>query len=147
MNDCYLGSGYNILKSLGLFSNVCYNKYMAYNSCETLNLIFKKTKQMKTLFVLLFALTSMATSENIQETETTKTTFTEYADGIYYFTDADDYSIEFEHIKKEVLAKYDLSTDAFKGKLFVITYETDTETDEEGDDISTAIIVDLKLVE
>jgi len=43
------------------------------------------------------------------------------------------------------LDKYDLSTDEFKGRLFVITYET--ETDEEGDDISTKIIVDLKLVE
>ena len=100
---------------------------------------------MKTLLVFLFTIASMASTN--QETETIKATFKEYADGTYYFIDKDGYSNEFEHIKKEVLANYDLSTDEFEGKLFVISYETDTEEDDDGDDILIKIIVDLKLVE
>lgn len=103
---------------------------------------------MKTLFAILFTIgTIFTSSENNQAKEKIKATFIGYADGIYNFTDENDYTIEFEHIQKPVLARYDLSTDEFKGKLFIITYETDLEEDEEGDEISTNIIIDLELIE
>lgn len=102
---------------------------------------------MKTIFILLFTIGLLTTTEKIQETETMKATFTEFADGIYYFTDSNDYVNEFEYIKKDILAKYDLLTDEFKGKLFIITYETDAEEDEQGDEIVTSTIIDLELAE
>lgn len=102
---------------------------------------------MKTLFVFLIAFTSMATTVVAQETETIKATFIEYSEGTYYFTDSDDFSIEFEHISKDVLSQFDLAGDEFKEKLFQITYQADTEEDEEGDSIEVKTIVGLKLAE
>ncbi|TXN37839.1 hypothetical protein FVB32_05995 [Flagellimonas hymeniacidonis] len=100
---------------------------------------------MKTLFVFLITITSMGLLN--QETETMKATFDGYVDGIYFFTDKDDFSNEFVHVEKGVLEQFDLTTDEFKGKLFVISYTTDTEEDDEGDEITTNTITDLKLVE
>ncbi|MGB5666562.1 MAG: hypothetical protein WBM53_06930 [Maribacter sp.] len=102
---------------------------------------------MKALFVFFFAIITVATTEKSQETETIKATFTEYIDEIYYFTDSEGYTIEFNDVLNEVLVKYDLADEQFKGKLFIVTYETDTEMDEEGDDMATNTIIDLKLVE
>lgn len=102
---------------------------------------------MKTLFVFLVAFASMATTVVAQESETINATFNEYSDGIYYFTDSDDFSMEFEHISKDVLSQFDLAGHEFKEKLFQITYEADTEEDEEGDSIEVKTIVGLKLVE
>lgn len=102
---------------------------------------------MKTLFVFLFAFASMTTTEVAQETETIKATFNEYSEGSYYFTDSDDFSMEFEHIEKGVLSQFDLAGEEFKGKLFQITYQADTEEDEDGDSIAVNTITGLKLVE
>ncbi len=102
---------------------------------------------MKTLFVFLVAFASMATTVVAQETETVKATFNEYSEGTYYFTDSNDFSIEFEHISKEVLSQFNLAGEEFKGKLFQITYEVDAEEDEDGDTIAVNTIVGLKLVE
>lgn len=96
--------------------------------------------------IFLFALTA-STPLKIQETETLKATFVEYVEDTYYFLDKDDYSVEFQQIKKEVLDSYNLKDDSLKGKTFVITYETDTEEDEEGDDIQINIITGLKLMD
>lgn len=100
---------------------------------------------MKTLFVFLIAITSMATTVVAQDT--VKATFNEHLDGIYYFTDKDGYAMEFAQTQKDVLAQFDLLGEAYKGKVFIITYTTDTEEDEDGDEISINIIVGLKLVE
>ena len=96
--------------------------------------------------VLLFVVSANTMKKN-QETETVKATFVEYVDETYYFQDKDDFSIEFQQINKDILELYNLNDDSQKGKSFVITYETDTEEDEEGDDIQINIIVGLKLVE
>lgn len=100
---------------------------------------------MKTLFVFLFAITSMVTTAVAQET--VKATFNEHLDGIYYFTDKDGYAMEFAQTEKDVLAQFDLLGEAFKGKVFMISYTTDTEEDEEGEDVAINIIVGLKLTE
>lgn len=102
---------------------------------------------MKTLLVLLFAITSMSTTVPTQETETVKATFTEYTDGIYYFKDKNDYSMEFENIEEKVLVQYDLKGGELKGKVFMISYTTDTEEDEEGDEIGINTIIGLKIAE
>ena len=81
---------------------------------------------MKTLFVFLIAITSMATTA---------------------VTDKDGYTMEFAQTEKDVLAQFDLLGEAYKGKVFMITYTTDTEEDEEGDEISINIIVGMKLAE
>lgn len=101
---------------------------------------------MKTLFVLLVALSSMTTLMS-QETETVKATFNEYADGIYHFTDKDSYSMEFEYVEQDVLAQFDLSGEAFKGKLFIVTYQADSEEDQDGEAILVNTIIGLKLAE
>lgn len=99
------------------------------------------------LFILcLFAL-AIYTTQNYQETDTLKATFVEYVNETYYFMDKDDYSHEFQQIKKNVLDTYNLRDDSFKGKRFVITYHTDTEEDEEGDHILITIITGLKIQE
>jgi hypothetical protein len=87
----------------------------------------------------------MATTVVAQEK--VKATFNEHLDGIYYFTDKDGYAMEFAQIQEDVLVQFDLLGEAFKGKVFMITYTTDTEEDEEGDEISINIIVGLKLAE
>ncbi len=102
---------------------------------------------MKTLIVFLVAITSMSTLTVAQESETIKATFNEHLEGIYYFTDKDGYVMEFAQTQKDVLAQFDLLGEGFKGKVFMITYTTDTEEDEEGDEISINIIVGLKLTE
>ena len=103
---------------------------------------------MKALLSIVFLFVISAnTSQKNQETETIKATFVEYVDDTYYFTDKDEYSVEFQQIKKEVLDTYNLKDDSQKGKTFVITYETDTEEDEEGDDIQVNIIIGLKLAQ
>ena len=104
-------------------------------------------KNMKTFLVFLVAFASMATTVVAQETETVKATFNEYSEGIYYFTDSDDFTMEFEHISQEVLSQFNLAGEEFKGKLFQITYQADTEEDEEGDSIAVNTITGLKLVE
>ena len=100
---------------------------------------------MKTLFVFFVVISSMATTVVAQEK--VKATFNEHLDGIYYFTDKDGYAMEFAQTQEDVLAQFDLLGEAFKGKVFMITYTTDTEEDEEGDEISINIIVGMKLAE
>ena len=98
------------------------------------------------LFVLLITLTSLTTMMS-QETETVKATFNEYADGIYHFTDKDDYSMEFEYVEQGVLAQFNLSGEQFKGKLFIVTFQADIEEDQDGEEIAVNTIVSLKLAE
>ena len=96
--------------------------------------------------MFLFVLTFQSLQYN-QETETLEATFVEYADDTYYFTDKDDDSHEFQQINKSVLDTYYLKDDLYKGKNFVITYKTETEQDEEGDDFFVDIITGLELKE
>lgn len=99
------------------------------------------------LFILCLFAAAIYTTQNYQETETLKATFVEYANDMYYFTDKDDYSHEFQKIEKNVLDIYNLKEDSYKGKRFVITYATDTEEDKEGDNLMITIITGLQLQE
>ena len=96
--------------------------------------------------IFLFVLT-VQSLQNSQETETLEATFSEYVDDTYYFNDEDDNLHEFQQIEESVLDIYNLKEDLYKGESFVITYKTDTEQDEEGDDFFVNIITELKLKE
>ena len=101
---------------------------------------------MKTPLVFLIAITSTETRE-AQKTEIVKATFNKHLKGIHYFTDKDNDSIEFAHIEKEVLAKFDLLREESKGEIFMITYTADIEDDKEDNSIIINTIVGLKSVE
>lgn len=101
---------------------------------------------MKTLLVFFVMLTSMTTMMS-QEIDTVKATFNEYADGTYHFTDKDSYSMEFEYVEESVLAQFNLAGEEFKGKLFIVTFQSDTEEDQDGEEILVNTIIGLKLAE
>ncbi len=96
--------------------------------------------------VFLFVLT-VQSSPNSQETETLEATFAKYEDDIYHFTDEEDYAHEFHQINKSVLDTYNLKDAMYEGKSFIITYESESKEDEEGDDFFVNTITGLKLKE
>lgn len=102
---------------------------------------------MKTLFISLFLLTSVMTNIVSQDTEKMTATFDYYEDGTFYFVDADGYSNAFSHISKEAKMAYDLTSEDFVGKNFVITYTSDSEMDESDEEIAVTTIVALKLLD
>ena len=102
---------------------------------------------MKTLFISLFLMASLTSHKVAQETEKITATFDLYENGFFYFVDADGYSNAFNHVSEEVGKKYDLTSDAFIGKNFQITYITETEMDESDEEIAVYTIIELKLLE
>ena len=57
-------------------------------------------------------------------------TYIGYEEGTYTFIDEDEEEYEFSDMDAKVAKKYDLDTDEFVGKKFKVTYESDTEVDE-----------------
>jgi len=104
---------------------------------------------MKSLLCILFlCAVTVNTLQYTQDTETLRATFKEYSEATYYFMDTEGYAQEFQHIKKEVLDLYNLKdVNTYNDKTFTITYTTDTEEDEDGDDIYVSTITALKLIE
>jgi len=102
---------------------------------------------MKTVLLILLFIATPPNNLVNQETETVKASFTEFDDDVYLFKDKDGFSVEFEHVKDEILKQYDLKGDSLKGKLFLITYFGETEVDADGEDIITNTIIALKLLE
>ncbi|MBD1259390.1 hypothetical protein HZY62_02225 [Maribacter polysiphoniae] len=100
---------------------------------------------MKTLFITLFLIVSNLGGATLQETEKMTATFDGIEDGIYYFTDADGFSNEFQHISEDALNSFDLSDAKYKGQTFIITYISETETDDLDEEISVNTITGLKL--
>ncbi|KPM33076.1 Hypothetical protein I595_1503 [Croceitalea dokdonensis DOKDO 023] len=98
---------------------------------------------MKTLLIALSTILAVATT---QEVETITATFNGYEDGIFYFEDSEGYNLEFEQIDDKALQKFDLVSEDFNGKTFKISYTSETDLDEEGEEISISKIVDLKLI-
>ncbi len=78
---------------------------------------------------------------------TVEATYDGYEDGVYYFTDNNDETLEFQEVEKDVLKTYDLMSKKFENKNFSVTYKTVEEEDEEGDSYTTYVITALKLIE
>ena len=102
---------------------------------------------MKTLFITLLLLVSGLNTPVIQDSEKVNATFEGLENGIYFFTDTDGFSIEFEHISQEALDSIDLSDDTYKGKMFTVTYVSETEIDEMDEEIVVNTIIALNMVQ
>lgn len=102
---------------------------------------------MKTVLLAMLLTASSISNLMVQETEKTIATYVGYEDSLYSFTDKDGYSIEFNHISDEAQKAYGLTDKKYVGKLFQITYVSETETDELDEDITVNSIVALKYLE
>ncbi|WP_420573654.1 hypothetical protein [Kordia sp.] len=100
---------------------------------------------MKTITIIIstVAVFFMTTYQNT----TVEATYDGYEDGVYYFTDSNDETLEFQEVDKNVLKVYDLMSKKFENKNFNVTYKTVEEEDEEGDSYTTYVITALKLTE
>ena len=98
---------------------------------------------MKTIFIALFTVVTLAF--NLQ-TETVTATFTGYSDGTFYFEDADELTHSFEAMSEAAATQYDLTTDAYQGKTFKVTFTTASEINEDDEEYDVLSITALELV-
>ncbi|AXG70173.1 hypothetical protein KORDIASMS9_02412 [Kordia sp. SMS9] len=96
-----------------------------------------------TIVTSIVAVFFMTTYQNT----TVEATYDGYEDGVYYFTDGNDETLEFQEVDKEVLKAYDLMSKKFENRSFNVTYKTVEEEDEEGDSYTMYVITALKLIE
>lgn len=88
---------------------------------------------MKTLFMLLFTVSTIFTGINeIQESETVTATYMGTQDGQYYFASGDE-KMAFQAVDSKVAAVVDLSDAALKGQSFTVTYTVEESENEEGE--------------
>lgn len=78
---------------------------------------------------------------------TIEATYIGYEEGTYTFIDENEEEYEFSDMDAKVAKKYDLDTDEFVGKKFKVTYESDTEVDENDEEYDVHYIVDLTLID
>ncbi|MDV7140873.1 hypothetical protein R3X28_18420 [Maribacter sp. TH_r10] len=102
---------------------------------------------MKTLFISLFLIVNGLGGAIVQESEKITATYEGFEDGTYYFTDNDGFSNEFQHVTEGVLESYDLTDEMYKGKLFIVTYISEVETDDLDEEITVNTITELKIKE
>ena len=102
---------------------------------------------MKTTLLAILVLLSTVSAVLAQGKDTLEATFETVEDGTYYFVDADGFSHGFDEIADEVLKLYNLMEPRYQGKTFVITFDSDVEDDDEGEDIMVLRIIGLRLVE
>lgn len=99
---------------------------------------------MKLLFMLLFMVSTLTTSieEVDQEPQTITATYVGTQEGVFYFTN-DETEMAFQSVDYEVAELINLDDEAYKGKTFDITYTTETEEDEAGEEVEINTIVKL----
>ncbi len=98
---------------------------------------------MKTMLITLFALISLSTAV---ETETIIATYDGMEEGTYYFTDEDELVHSFDLVNDGVLANFDLTTEAYLGKTFKVTFDTLSEINEDDEEYDSHVITKLELV-
>jgi len=102
---------------------------------------------MKILFITLFVVLSYSGIQTDQEKITVKAIFDGYEDETYYFTNVkEEGSYEFQKIDSVANKKFNLQDVNFKGKTFEVTYTTETDLDENDDEYTLFMILDLKLI-
>ena len=77
--------------------------------------------------------------------KTIEATYDGYEEGVYYFTDMNDETIEFQNVEKNVLEKFDLMSKKLENRTFEVIYKEVTEEDEDDEEYTTYTITDLKL--
>ena len=97
--------------------------------------------------IIVILLTLTRSSSMFQEVEKTVATYQRYDDYIFYFVDSDGNSLEFDRKEEAVWKKYNLVLGDYYGKKFELTYTVEVNEDEDGEEIYTSIIMDLKLLE
>ncbi|WP_222984975.1 hypothetical protein [Flagellimonas meishanensis] len=99
---------------------------------------------MKTLLITLgFALASLIN----QDVEKMVGTYDGTDNGSFFFTDDEGDTLEFEQIEEEILEKFDLTSEAFMGRNFEISYITEIISDDDEEEIYISKIVNLKLLD
>ncbi|MEX0360167.1 hypothetical protein [Flagellimonas sp.] len=101
---------------------------------------------MKTLIVLFVAMTAFFQGEVSQELSL-EATYLGFEEGIYTFVDEYGEEHEFSDIDAKVSKKYDLDSGDFVGRKFKVTYEIDTEIDENDEEYDVNYIVGLVLID
>ncbi len=116
---------------------------------------------MKTLSVLIFFLTPLLPTSDVQEFLSVEACFESYVDGNYCFDDMSGKTYKFCDMEREAMEKYDLTDGNHIGRLFIVVYkieinvyeeeepeydEEETEHDEEETEHEDYIIVDLELI-
>lgn len=96
---------------------------------------------------LLIALSLFLSTLEFQEVEKMIATYDRYDDYVFYFTDSEGHTLEFEQKDEDVWNKYDLVVGDYEGKKFEISYIVKTETDNAGEETYTSRIVDLNLLD
>jgi len=100
---------------------------------------------MKTLVIICTVLATFATAPKTQEL-TIEATYVGFEEGIYVFVD-DEAEYQFVDINARASKKFQLNSDEFIGKRFKVTYDTDTEVDENDEEYDVFIIIDLDLID
>ena len=102
---------------------------------------------MKAILIPIFFVITTNTNFTGQETESMAGTFNGYEDSIFNFTDTDGYSMEFNHISDEAKDMVDLTDDKYIGKLFQVTFTSESEIDDQDEEMTVNTITAIKMLE
>jgi len=101
---------------------------------------------MKTILLGLFSIVMFVSYGQEQKNKTVTATFNGYDEGVYYFSNGDEDSYDFEKVDAKVLKAFDLKSDKFVDKKFKITYKEEKSKDEDGEEYEIWVIVKLELI-
>lgn len=101
---------------------------------------------MKTILLGLFSMVVLNSFGQEQKNKTVTATFNGYEEGVYYFSNGDDDSYDFEKIDAKVLKVFNLKSEKFVNKKFKITYKEEKVEDEDGEEYEIWVIIKLELV-
>ena len=102
---------------------------------------------MKAILISVFLLITTMNGLTVQETESMAGTFNGYEDSIFSFTDTDGYSMEFNHISDEAKVTIDLTDNKYIGKLFQVTFTSESEIDDQDEEMTVNTITAIKILE
>jgi hypothetical protein len=97
--------------------------------------------------IIIFTLMAISIKAPSALELTIEATYVSSEEGIYTFVDEDEKEYEFSDIDAEAYKKFNLDSNEFVGKRFKITYELDTEIDENDEEYAIYIIIDLDLID
>lgn len=99
---------------------------------------------MKSLFMLLFTVSTLVTSiqQFTQETETITATYIGSDNGEFFFAQGET-KIAFQAVDAKVAEIVNLGDEALKGQVMQVTYSTETEENEDGELVEINTIVKL----
>lgn len=101
---------------------------------------------MKTILLGLFSMVVLNSFGQEQQNKTVTAVFVGYEDGIYYFSNDEDDSYDFEKIDAKVLKTFNLNDKKYLNKKFKITYKEEKVEDENEEEYEIWVIVKLELI-